>query len=179
MTYCNNNYLCLNCMLTGYCVYLNSNAVTDKEMQNLDFVNDGLAFGYGLNEEPNGSTLGIQLDRKPAEWKIFIHEAYTGYNGRILGKNGQEQLLATDEFLEVPDASFDLSSEKLSNHFENIRDFYGDYFCEPRVLTNRSNLKDITIERIRICLSILRARYPNEAQFWGLSGRAANDNNPS
>lgn len=174
MTNCTKNGSCISCILAGYCLRMESRAVTKSEMKNIAFINDALRFAYKLNSRPAKETLGFELDFKPAEWKLFIHEAYTSYRGRILGESGYEQFLDT-ELLEVPDVSFGESTKKLSKEFEKIRDFFDDYFCNPRVISKRSNLKGVTLERLRIVFSVLRARYP-ESYFWGLEGKAANDN---
>ena len=176
MTNCTNKNNCIRCVLAGYCLHLKSKAVTRAEMENLAFINDALSFAYGLNFEPAEVTLGFKLDFKPAEWKLFIHEAYAEYRGRIIGADGNEEFLNTDELFEVSDEKFDASVKELSNAYNAIRDWLKYYFCEPRIITEDTYFRGNTEERLRVVFSIIRARYPHESQFFGLSGKAANDN---
>ena len=164
-------------MLVGYCIHLNAKVVSKKDMANPAFIHDALKFGFHLNFQLAECTLGIHLDRKPAQWKKFNHKGYTGYRGRFIGTNGQEEFLNMELF-EVPDEKFDASTEELSNAHNNLSEWFGYWFCTPRPEQKAYHFRGNTEEKLRIVFTVLRATYPHEAQFWGLRGKAANDNTP-
>ena len=161
--------LCASCFMVGYCSKLNALVVTDDELQNLDFVNDVLNYAQNLK-------------LSPSDWRPYLTRAYADYQGRILGTHGQEEYLDMELF-EVRDeilfASMDVkhASRQVTISNNAIRDWFDYWLCHsnPRQHTNFST---ITRERLRVVATILRAQNPQDAQFWGLKGKVANDNHP-
>jgi len=177
MTNCIIGRNCINCMLEGYCLHLQSRTVSKKDMANPAFVYDALAFAYRLNSKPKEFTLGVHLNGKPAKWNKFIHKGYTGYEGRFIGSDGKEEFLNTDDLFEVADEMmFDASIKTLANARKTLRDWLKDWVCTEPEPHNSVSFKGNTAERLRIIFTVLRATYPQETKFWGL--RAANDNEP-
>lgn len=161
--------LCTSCFMVGYCKRLHASVVTDEELQNIDFVNDVLNYAQILK-------------LKPSDWRPYLTRAYADYNGRIFGTNGEEEFLDMDVF-EVSDevlfASNDTTqaSRQLTIANNAIRDWFDYWLCNsnPR---EHNHFSPCTRERLRVVGTILRANDPDEAQFWGLKGKTANDNYP-
>lgn len=179
MTNCTIRKNCINCILAGYCIHLNAKVVNKYEMANPAFIYDALAFAYSLNSKPKEFTLGVELKiNKPSRWKKLIHKAYTEYKGRFIGSNGKEEFLNTDLFEVTDEKSFDASPKELSNANKTLCEWLEKWLCSQPETGKKVSFHGNTGERLRIVFTVLRATYPHEAQFWGLRGKAANDNNP-
>ena len=100
-----------------------------------------------------------RLGVPPDSWLDFLIDAYRDYRGRIVDAAGNEVFLATEVLEQC-----------------GIRDWFKAWACKPPGASVR--LRAEARERVRVVLTILRACYPHEAQFWGLAGKAANDNEP-
>lgn len=163
--------LCASCFMVGYCKRLHASVVTDDELQNIDFVNDLLDYAQKLRLKPSG-------------WRSYLTEAYTDYQGRILDAHGEEEFLNMGLF-EVDDTILFATNDvahaakqvTIANHA--IRDWFDYWLCNPPVPRKHVNFSAYTRERLRVVGTILRAVAPEEAQFWGLKGKAANDNEPT
>ncbi|WP_084397123.1 hypothetical protein [Henriciella aquimarina] len=73
--------LCWHCLGLGYCRKTTTLLVTDKRMENPDFLVDLRAFTVGLNISPD-------------HWLDFLTDAYRDYRGRIVHQ-GHEVFLDT------------------------------------------------------------------------------------
>ena len=159
--------LCASCFMVGYCKRLNASVVTDDELQQVGFVNDLLAYAQNLR-------------LKPSDWRPYLTKAYADYQGRILDANGEEEFLNMGLF-EVEDdilfAANDVAHAAKQVTIANnaIRDWFDYWLCNPTP-RQHVNFSAYTRERLRVVGTILRAIAPEEAQFWGLAGKAANDN---
>jgi len=78
--------LCWHCINLGYCRKTTTPLITDKRMENPDFLIDLRAFASGLNISPD-------------HWLDFLIDTYRDYRGRIVHQ-GREVFLDT-ESLEV------------------------------------------------------------------------------
>ena len=136
--------LCPLCLIYGYCRRTTSLLVRDAEIANPEFVRDTRLFAHSLGISPDS-------------WHDFIIDEYRDYPGRILDPRGNETFLNIS-VLEVP----------------GIRDWFKAWACAPPSECATLRVRKEAWERVRIVTTILRARNPVEAQFWGL--RAANDN---
>lgn len=158
-----------SCLIAGHCSGPHASVVTDAELQNIHFVHDLLSYAQNLK-------------LKPAEWRAYLTQQYASYDGRILGKDGEEEFLDMDVF-EVEDellfAANDVKGAAQQVTIANaaIREFFDYWLCRPET-PKRLPFSEQTRERLRVVATILRAQNPQEAQFWGLSGKAANDNDP-
>ena len=165
MTNCTNKKNCINCMLLGYCLHLKSKAVTMEELKNPYFFYDFLKFGHSLGLED-------------AEWKPFLNESLLEYSGGIVDENGKVVFVDTEIFEIDEDTLFTGSKKDVSRAFERVRDFFSYWFGQEHALREKVHFRGNTGEKLLVAASILRAYYPHEASFWGLRGKAANDNEP-
>ncbi|MBI1393891.1 MAG: hypothetical protein GC152_14230 [Alphaproteobacteria bacterium] len=78
--------LCPNCLAHGFCRNKTTGLVTDRKLENPDFLRDLRAFTSGLNISPD-------------HWLDFLIDTYRDYRGRIVHQ-GREVFLDT-EALEV------------------------------------------------------------------------------
>jgi len=165
MTNCTNKNNCIRCVLAGYCLNLKSKAVTMEELKNPYFLYDFLKFGHSLGLED-------------AEWKPFLNESLLKYSGDIVDESGKAVFVDTEVFEIGEDTLFTGSKEDVSRAFERIRDFFSYWFGQERELREKVHFRGNTGEKLLVVASILRAQNPHEASFWGLEGKAANDNTP-
>lgn len=156
-----------SCLIAGHCPKLHASVVTDAELKNLHFVHDMLSFAQDL---------GL----KPSEWRAYLTQQYASYDGRILGNDGEEEFLDMDLFEVDEDLLFAANNVKgaarqLTSANSSIREWFDYWLCRPET-QKRIPFSEQTRERLRVIATILRAQNPKEAQFWGLKGKAANDN---
>lgn len=76
--------LCANCFITGYCYKETTKLVTDRYIENPDFLRDLRAFTSGLSISPD-------------HWVDFLIDIYRDYQGRIVHE-GHEAFLDTEAF---------------------------------------------------------------------------------
>ena len=79
------HFLCLQCISLGYCQRLRSWLVTDKEIENPEFIRD---IRMAANDE------GISAD----SWLDHINRLYRDYRGWITVIGGGRIFLDMDEF---------------------------------------------------------------------------------
>lgn len=98
------------------------------------------------------ATFSIQ----PCDWAEYLTNLYRDYLGWIIDPTGSETFLNLDPLFE-----------------QNARFFFRDFCRAPNPKAN-CFVRPQSWERVRVLATILRARFPAEAQMWGV--RAANDN---
>ncbi len=162
MTNCTTRRNCINCIMAGYCHHRKSKAVSNDELANPAFVADILEFCN-------------RMKLKPAEWRKRLYDLYADYNGLIIDRSGNEAP-QNMELFEVPDEAFAGTQEELSRANDNIRDWFEYWLCTSHPEQKKYQFRGNTREKLCVVGSIIRATYPHEAQFWGLKGKAANDN---
>ena len=156
-----------SCLIAGHSPELHASVVTDVELKNAHFVYDMLSYAQNLK-------------LKPSEWRAYLTHEYASYQGRIVGINGEEEFLDMDVFEvdeEVLFAANDVkgAARQLTSANSSIREWFDYWLCRPET-QKRIPFSEQTRERLRVVATILRAQNPQEAQFWGLKGKAANDN---
>ncbi len=162
----NNKNYCTACMLSGYCPLFRAYRISDEEMNSPDFVRDVRLFAY---------ILGLL----PSAWKDYLAEEYMAFPGVIVDKKtGRHVDLDMDVFEIDDDIHFEGSSESISTKGKNITDWFGRVCCTP-CPDDVTRIRKESRERFKVFATILRARNPGAAVFWGMKGKAANDNNPS
>lgn len=139
--------LCCACLALGYCARLSCRIVSDDELANPEFIRDVKMTAYDLR---------VSCD----EWLEYLTRLYRDYRGRIVDQAGREILLDMEEF-ERP----------------NIRYWFRDFCGRPCPTHVTPRLRREARERVRILATLLRAVFPDKAQFWGV--RPANDNDPT
>lgn len=97
------------------------------------------------------------LGKTRDEWKDYLADLYRDYRGRILDVQGEEIFLDMELL------------EQASTYW--FRDT-----CQASLPHVRPRLRIEARERFRVLATILRASFPDAAQFWGV--RPANDNDP-
>lgn len=103
-------------------------------------------------------TFAEGLDLTRDEWKDTLSNLYRDYRGRILDASGAEIFLDMDEI------------ERASPYW------FREFAKAPRPGV-RPRVRREAKERVRVLTTILKAAYPDTAQFWGV--RPANDNMPN
>ena len=139
---------CKQCLHLGACRKLRTRLVSDAELSNPEFVRDVRAFAY------------LQ-DVSSDLWLEHLSDLYRDFRGVIVNSAGVEIFLNMEEF-ERP----------------TIRIWFRDFCCTPCAPHIRPYVRGEAWERARILATILRARFPEKAEFWGLRGHAVNDNRP-
>jgi hypothetical protein len=91
------------------------------------------------------------------QWRDHLSNLYRDYRGRILDREGNEVFLDMEVF------------EKASPYW------FRDFCITPRPGV-RPRVRQAARERVRVMATILRAVFPDAAQFWGVC--PANDNEP-
>jgi len=130
--------LCPSCILLGYCRNRSAWLVTDKELDNPEFVRD-------VREAARAEAVS------PDHWIDHITRLYRDYRGWITVIGGGRVFLDMDEF-ERP----------------SIREWFRDFCVTPCPPEITPRVRDEARERVRILATILRALNPERAQFWGL-----------
>ncbi len=130
--------LCMNCLPLGYCAKLNCILVSDKELNNLDFVEDVRSCAQNLRIKPSG-------------WRDFIYDTYRDYPGRVLGSNGEEVFLDLEVF-----------------ETDGIREWFRDWILRSERLCRSKTLRIESRERVRVIATLLRAQNPRAALIWGV-----------
>lgn len=92
----------------------------------------------------------------PCDWAEYLTDLYRDYLGWIVDPTGCETFLNLDPLFEP-----------------NARFFFRDFCRAPNPNAN-CFVRPQSWERVRVLATILRARFPAEAELWGV--RAANDN---
>ncbi|MDH5721904.1 MAG: hypothetical protein OEY94_01100 [Alphaproteobacteria bacterium] len=146
-------------------MYTRSCLVTDAELKNPEFVRDVRNFACAM---------GLQ----PSDWKPFLTDELEAYPGKIINRHYQEVELNLELFELDDETILHSDSKTLANANDNVCEWFETWCCTPCPDGKRSRLNEETKEKFRIVATILRARNPGAAQFWGLKGKAANDNNP-
>lgn len=95
------------------------------------------------------------------QWRDYLANEYRDYPGMIVDADGQEVFLNMSVF-ELP----------------NIEYWFRDFACTPCSPSITPRLRVEACERVQVMATILRARNPQAAAFWGRMN-AANDNEPS
>ena len=126
---------------------MQSKLVNDQELRNGKFLYDSKASCFARNKTPE-------------DWIEHVHDLYRDYRGRIIDHEGHEIILNMNVF-EVP----------------FIREWFRDFACTPCLPGVRPRIRTVARPRVRVLLTIIRARFPEEAEHWG-SREAANDNQP-
>ena len=137
---------CDTCLSQGYCNRLSAAVANDNEAGCRAFVFDVRVFANSLR---------ISSDH----WREYLNNEYRDYPGRIVGQRGREVFLNMEVFEEA-----------------HIEDWFEHNFNTLPTSEDTIRLRPDTRERMRVAATILRARNPYAAQFWGLRGKAANDN---
>lgn len=131
-------FLCPACYMLGYCKRLRTPVVSDRDINNPEWVRDLRNFGYSL---------GVSDVR----WHEFVSNHYRDYRGSIIKADGSEIFLDMGEF-ERP----------------GIREWFRDFVCTPCPPEMRPRVRIEARERVRVLGTILKARYPAVAQSWGV-----------
>ena len=98
-----------------------------------------------------------ELGKTRDEWIEYLSNLYRDYPGRILDAQGEEVFL-----------NMELLEEASPYWFRDT--------CKAPLLRVTPRLRIEARERFRVMATILRACFPDKAQFWGV--RPANDNEP-
>lgn len=137
---------CDSCLSLGYCQHLTASAVCTEETECRAFVFDVREFANSLR---------ISSDF----WREYLNNEYRDYPGRIMNERRREVFLNMEVFEEP-----------------YIEDWFEHNFNILPASEEAIRLRSDTRERMRVAATILRANNPHAAQFWGLRGKAANDN---
>ncbi|MCI4663728.1 MAG: hypothetical protein MRY74_03310, partial [Neomegalonema sp.] len=140
--------LCNQCVVGEVCRCRSAWLVSDAELSNPEFIRDVRAFAHALGVAPDA-------------WRDYLSNLYRDYPGAILMRAGVEIFLDMSEF-ERP----------------NIHSWFDHFCCAPCPDHVTPYLRQEAWERGRVLATILRARFPEKAAFWGLAGLADNDNRP-
>lgn len=159
--------LCIRCPMVGYCSHLTAQVVTNDELDNPHFLSDFLRYSQNLN-------------LRPSAWRGYLTEIYSNYNGRILNGDSEE-FLDMDVFEIEDDILFEPLSvggaaKQVSIANDAIRQWVDYWLCQSHKPQEKNEMSELTRERLRVVATILKIQNPKEAQFWGLSRKAANDN---
>lgn len=129
---------CNRCIWFGFCCKHKVKLVTDKEINDPDFIRDVREKAFSLNICPD-------------QWHDYLNDLYRDYPGWVRGTNGKEIYLAMLEF-ERP----------------NIRDWFRDFCCTPCPEYVVPRVRCEARERVRILATILKAWNKDEAMMWGV-----------
>lgn len=91
--------LCPYCLARGYCRRLQTQIVSDDDIDNSEFIRDVREFAH-------------KLDINDEEWREFLSNLYRDYRGRVADADGNEIFLDMEEF-ERP----------------SIREWFRDFCC--------------------------------------------------
>lgn len=130
--------LCPSCYSLGYCRREYTALVTDKDLNNPEFIRDGRKAAYSEN-------------LFASQWLDHVTDLYRDYLGWIADENGEECFLDTEVF-DRP----------------NIEDWFDDWCCAPCPEHIKPRLRCEARERVRVLLTILKTRHPVASRFWGV-----------
>lgn len=138
---------CLQCQILQYCRQRSSTLIVDSELRGVGFVADFRAFLVRYS---------FQHQVTPGQWHEHLCGLYRDYHGWIRDGDGNEVFLDMEVFEEKH--TVDLFKRLL----------------RPVPPGGQTRLREETKERVRVCATIMRAHFPEEAMMWGV--RPANDN---
>jgi len=154
--------------MMGYCLNTTAQIVTNEELNNRNFITDMLTYAQSLN-------------LSPSTCRDYLIDAYAAFEGRIINRNGEEVFIDLELFEVDDDVLFEPLSvggaaKQVSVANNSIRQWFDYWLCGAIIPNERTELSPMTRERFRVIATILKADNPQEAQFWGIKNKAANDN---
>ena len=139
--------LCPSCLSLGYCRKNRVRIVSADELKNPEYTRDVRGAAYAL---------AVPFRR----WRDFAVNEYMNFEGWIASWSGHVVTLDTGVF-ERP----------------NIEYWFRDFCCTPCPPDVRPRVRREAMARTIVLATILKARNPAAAQWWGV--RPANDNDPA
>lgn len=146
--------LCPECQMSGVCKTMQTRIVTDKEMDDPEFIRDVRANALAENIPA-------------AKWLDHLYDLYCGYIGTIIDAQREEVMLDLDRHFDDDDA---VSRRRIINWFSEV-------CCSGCATTVKPRVRREARERFRILATLLRATHPKQSMMWGR--RPANDNSPA
>jgi hypothetical protein len=151
---------CRACLTTKCQGQWRSQAVSDFELNNPDFIRDVRNFV-------------VDLSKRPAELLDFILDLFARLDGCIVDGAHRPIHLSTDIFLPSDE---DIDQGRAGVVEARIRNWLEETFAAPVPAHITPRVRREARERFRIIATILRAAYPRAAIMWGV--RPSNDNEP-
>ncbi|MGJ8628780.1 MAG: hypothetical protein ACSHXB_17600 [Sulfitobacter sp.] len=124
--------------MNGFCRRLRAVIVTDRELDNSDFLRDVRNFAVSLNI-------------KPWAWLKFLDRFYLRWYGWVSDEKGREIFFDLGEF-----------------ERDHIEDWFERFCCTPCPENITPRIQARTRKRVRIVATLLRAKYPDAALMWGV-----------